>query len=117
MLGKGVFIICVRGGGESGGVLCCSEGGACNYCVYIGKGPVRGAGILDSNFKQTRDSGFKFQKCNLTLPMSPTCHSNSPIPIYCIYSGFTKTFCNSLDILTDEAGVLRRTFRLFVGHY
>ena len=25
-------------------------------------------------------------------------------------SGFTKTFCTSLDILTDEAGVLRQTF-------
>ncbi len=31
--------------------------------IYQIKGPVRGGpGILDSNFKQTRDSGFKFQR-------------------------------------------------------
>ena len=32
-------------------------------------------------------------------------------------AGFTKTFCSSLDILTDEAGILRRSFPLFVGHF
>ena len=37
-------------------------------------------------------------------------------PIYKSRAGFTKTFCNSLDILTDEAGVLRQTFQLFAGH-
>ena len=32
-------------------------------------------------------------------------------------SGFTETFCNSLDILTDKTGVLRRTFQLFADHF
>ncbi len=31
-------------------------------------------------------------------------------------AGFPKTFSTSLDILTDEAGVLRWTFHVFVGH-
>ncbi len=29
---------------------------------------------------------------------------------------FPKTFCAPLDILTDEAGVLRWTLNVFVGH-
>ncbi len=28
-----------------------------------------------------------------------------------------KTFCNSLDNLADEAGVLHRTFHFLVGHF
>ncbi len=31
-------------------------------------------------------------------------------------TGFPKTFGTLLDILTDEAGVLRWTFHVFVGH-
>ncbi len=33
-----------------------------------------------------------------------------------LLAGFPKTFCTSLDILTEEAGVLRWTFHVFVGH-
>ncbi len=31
-------------------------------------------------------------------------------------TGFPKTFCTSLDSLTDKAGVLHGTFHVFVGH-
>ena len=32
-------------------------------------------------------------------------------------TGFAKTFCPSLIILSDEAGVLRQTFLVFVSHF
>ncbi len=32
-------------------------------------------------------------------------------------AGFAKTFCPSLVILSDEAGVLRQTFWVFISHF
>ncbi len=36
---------------------------------------------------------------------------------YSQYTGFTKTFCNLLDILFDDAMILCRTLQVFVGHF
>ena len=52
-------------------------------------------------------------------PFSHTFHSYA-IPCNWMQdqeSGFAETFCNSLDILSDEAGVLRQTFQAFAGHF
>ena len=32
-------------------------------------------------------------------------------------TGITKTFCDSLDIMSDEVWVLRQTFQVFVSHF
>ncbi len=33
------------------------------------------------------------------------------------FAGFAKTFCPSLVILSEKAGVLRQTFWVFVSHF
>ncbi len=48
--------------------------------------------------------------CMIFLVVFPIVQSANPP------TGFTKTFCNLFDILFDEAGVLRPTFHVFVGH-